>query len=109
MSRKQEDFDISINKYNEDKTSIYCKHDFLRGEVIIRTDGNKLIFKKPSMDYVGKSHVVSVNKKTSDNFQYRIALTADDLPTGQFKFDEDESDEDCKVVFLPAVLTSRTL
>jgi hypothetical protein len=74
---------------------IASNSNFLSGDMIIKIEGDRLIFRKPMIDYEGKTYKMSKNKKTG---KYQTAIIGE-LPIGKFEFDADESDEDCRVVY----------
>ena len=67
---------------------------FFSDEVIIKVDEYSIYITKPSLDYKGKTY-----KTHLKNGMYHTAIVDDErLECGEFKFDVDESTEDCLVV-----------
>lgn len=73
---------------------IKSNSNFFKDELIIKIDDEKIIFRKPSIDYEGKRY-----KLTEDNAEYYHTAVVCEIPLGKFEFDLDESDEDCRVVY----------
>jgi hypothetical protein len=99
-TQKSTKYDISGSIFIKSHTTerqryISSKSNFLSGDMVIKVDGDKIIFRKPTIDYKGKTYKMSMNKKTKE---YQTAIIAE-LPFGKFDFDLDESDEDCRVVY----------
>ena len=59
---------------------------------------DKILFKKPTIDYQGKIHKFRSFKKTHNTFTTTVIC---DIPNGIYEIDEEESNEDCIVVYLP--------
>ena len=86
---------ISVYKHtHERQMHISSKSDFFNEEVIIKIENDKIIFRKPSIGYNGKSRKFSRHKSG----YYHTAIVCE-LPIGKYEFDEDESDEDCMVAY----------
>lgn len=79
---------------NMNRRSIVTKSDFFKDRIIIKTFEDKIIFKKPGIDYQG-----STSKMFCKNGRY-ITTIRGEFPYGVFDFDEDESTEDMIVVYL---------
>ena len=86
---------ILVNRHtSERQRQITSNSNFFNDELIIKIENDKIIFRKPSIDYEGKRYKLSKDKKGS----YHTAVVCE-LPEGKFEFDADESDEDCRVVY----------
>lgn len=87
---------ILVCEHNSSKRyrQIISKSEFFNDELIIKIEENKIIFRKPSIDYNGKRHKLSKDK---GGF-YHTSVTCE-LPLGKFVFDIEESNEDCRVVY----------
>lgn len=87
---------IVVNRHTRyTQRSIRIRSDFFNEEAIIKIDDNKICFRKPTIDYGGKRHKLSLNKKSG---YYEVTVVCE-LPLGKFQFDTEESDEDCMVVY----------
>lgn len=87
---------ILVNRHTSERQKhIASNSNFFNDELIIKIENDKIIFRKPSIDYEGKRHRMSLDKKTG---YYHTAVVCE-LPEGKFEFDADESDEDCRVVY----------
>jgi stalled ribosome rescue protein Dom34 len=74
---------------------ITSKSNFFSEPMIIKIDNEKIIFKRASLGYNGKTNEIKLSKKTG---HYHTTIACE-IPIGKFEFDTDESDEDCKVVY----------
>lgn len=96
MRPLQENYDyITICKTGTNQKRISSKSDFINGQMIVKIDVEKIVFKRAGIDYNGKSYLAKPNKKT----KYIHIGVIVDLPTGKFYFDDDDSNEDIKVVY----------
>lgn len=96
MRPAQENYDyITICNTGTNQKRICSKSDFLNGNMIIKTDAEKIVFKHAGIDYNGKYYKVKANKKTK---YCHIGIIAD-LPTGKFYFDSEDSNEDEKIIY----------
>lgn len=86
---------IAPKRLNGRQRTIISKSPFLTGEVIITVDNDRILFRKPEIDYQGKTHKMSINKNSRCCYTSIVA----ESPYGKFYFDADESDEDCVVVY----------
>lgn len=73
---------------------VVTANPFFEGELIVSKIADKLIFRKPTIDYRGKT-VKAV--KACNLYTFRI--TADAL-NGDYELDREESTEDQKVIYL---------
>ena len=86
---------ILVNKRtSERQRQITSNSKFFNDELIIKIENDKIIFRKPSIDYEGKRYKLAKDK----NGRYQTAVVCE-LPLGKFEFDVEESDEDCRVVY----------
>ncbi len=85
---------ITINKgpYSHSRF-ISCGSDFFNGNIRCVNLHDKIMFSRPSLDYSGKQY-----KPTKGKYKYMFGV-AFELPLGSFKIDEEESNEDCIVVY----------
>lgn len=87
---------ISVTKHTGiNQVHITSKSNFFDGYLIIKDDGEKLIFRKPSIDYRGKIY----KPKYYKNSKVFITAIVSDMPLGKFDFDVNESCEDELVVY----------
>lgn len=73
--------------------SIRTKAAFFKESFIYKVQDGCLVFRKPTLGYIGKLHTPQCNNTTC-YFQ----IVCDDLPIGTFEFDE-ESTEDCVMIY----------
>ena len=66
---------------------------FFSESIICVSLHDRLVFAKPTLDYSGKQYKPSLIKQ-----EYKFTLPFE-LPIGKFKIDEEESNEDCIVVY----------
>lgn len=74
--------------------NISCRLPFFKGETVIKIEHDKILFTKPTIDHQGKVSTFSEDKSGC----YHATVTCE-LPLGWFKIDEEESNEDCVVVY----------
>ena len=65
-------------------------------EVIVKLFEDKIVFRKPSIDYNGKTH--KPQRNGSGDKWINLFITGE-LPFGRFDFEPDESNIDCLVVY----------
>lgn len=86
---------IRVNKAQTDRQRVITsKSDFFKGRTIFKVEKDKIIFKKPTIDYRGKSYKFCLHV---DGFYHSTILC--EIPLGKFYFDEDESNEDIIVAY----------
>lgn len=94
------DDSISITLHNFHKRgqrylfSTSCK--LFESPITIKITKDKIIFKRAGLD---DNKTYSFKKLTDGHKQYRTVLSFNDLPEGEFEFDEDESNEDIKIAY----------
>jgi len=87
---------ISVTKHTGiNQVHISSKSNFFDGYLIIKDDGEKLTFRKPSIDYRGKIY----KPKYYKNSKIFITAIVSEMPLGKFDFDVNESNEDELVVY----------
>jgi len=74
---------------------IFSKSDFFKNQLRVRVLNNKLVFEAVGIDYNGKVVNPHFNKATKKYQTHAIC----DMPVGNYEFDEEESNEDVKVVY----------
>lgn len=89
---------ISIYKESNNNVQLRMKSTFFipNEYYIIMVDHEKIVFRRPTIDYNGKLYKMSTQKGRTDvhtSVKYDLPLIKD-IP-----FDEEESDEDTKVVY----------
>ena len=96
MSKKDFSGSVLICKVakNPSYRGISSNCDFFNGEIIVKSDSDKMVFTKPDIDSLIKSHKTS--KRVDGYYNFTIFS---DSPLGKFQFDIEESDEDCRVVY----------
>lgn len=88
---------ITLSKRNDRHNAVQLntKSNFFSSEIIVKYTNKKLTFGKPTFDYNGKT--IKPNKMKDG--RYQCTIHGKDLPIGKFDFDEDESTEDCIVLY----------
>jgi len=86
---------VNICNYNGGSKRFATKDPFFCDEVLIEKTDERIIFTHPGMDYVGKSAVCSNQNHGWFSFSWVI-----EIKNGKYFFDEDESTEDVRVIYL---------
>jgi hypothetical protein len=73
--------------------NIYSRSSFFNGYVLIKDDGESIVFRKPSIDYQGK--VYSFSKNTSGYYNSILA----NIPIGRYEFDEDSTEDELIIYY----------
>jgi hypothetical protein len=68
---------------------------FFKNEVAVKIEYNKLTFWIPTIDYNGKTRKLTLHKKG----YYYMEIVCE-YPIGKYKINEEESNEDCLVVYI---------
>lgn len=76
---------------------INSKSEFFNGSIVVKLCDDCIKFIRVGIDYTGKYYTPSY---MPNDKRYTFMITAN-LPSGTFHFDEDESNEDCVVVYFP--------
>jgi len=92
---EEEDHIIVYAEKSPAVRKIYFKSDFCKGDLVVNITHEKIVFKKPDIDYTGKISKVSYVKNTG---RYSMSYMCD-IPLGKYYFDKDESNEDQQVVY----------
>ena len=71
------------------------KDPFFNDEVVIEKTEERIIFTHPGMDYVGRTSTCT--KQNSGWFTFAFSM---EIKNGKYFFDEDESTEDVRVIYL---------
>ena len=97
MRPSKENFKNLVTVYcvRENKKRLQLRDEFFNGETIIRDNGSSLIFKKPSLGFLGKTHR---SKFYTKDRCYFLHITSE-IPVGNYTFDEFDSNEDIKVIY----------
>lgn len=74
---------------------IFSKSEFFKNQLRVRVFDNKLIFEAVGIDYNGRVVNPNFNKATKKYQTHAIC----DIPVGNYEFDEEESNEDVKVIY----------
>ncbi len=86
---------IIYNGSHHRQKHISSKSEFFKGELIVKAEYDRVVFTKPSLDYRGKSY-----KLARDNGGYYHMQIVSEIPNGTFEFDIEESNEDCRIIYL---------
>lgn len=81
-------FYLSPSKKN--KISMYTNHPFFSESVYSSFRNGVLVFKKPTIDYKGKLHVMWKKGERA----YEIVFYDTNIPIGEFEFDEDSNEDE---------------
>ena len=81
------------NKYGT--VRVFSKSEFFKNQLKVRVLDNKLIFEAVGIDYNGRIVNPHFNKATK---KYQTSARCD-IPVGRYEFDEEESNEDVKVIY----------
>ena len=71
------------------------KDPFFKDEVVVKKTDERIIFTHPGMDYVGKSAICG--NQSPGWFAFSCVM---EIKNGKYFFDEDESTEDVRVIYL---------
>jgi len=85
---------VNICNYNGGSKRFATKDPFFCDEVLIEKTDERIIFTHPGMDYAGKSIICS---KSLCWFSFEFPM---EIKNGKYFFDEDESTEDVRVIYL---------
>jgi hypothetical protein len=77
-----------------DTKTIACNHPFFIGEVIVTEDQFSITIKKPDMSYMG-----ATSKATIRKYYNETTVMGFNIPSGKYKLDESETNEDQLVVY----------
>lgn len=64
--------------------------------VVIKVDKDKITFKRAGID---DTKTYNFKQPSGGHKQYRAVIVFNDLPQGEFEFDNDESNEDIKTAY----------
>lgn len=85
---------IYVNEGNRHRCRWFaCNDPFFKDEIIVRVLSDKIVFSKPDISFQGKIH-----KTTQSDTLYHFT-TVCELSKGKYFFDEEESNEDQKVIY----------
>lgn len=73
---------------------IYSLSDFFNSKVYVENHNTHAIFKKPDIDFNGKSY-----KPTKRKSGFMLTVSNNNLPSGQYSIDPEESNEDQIVIY----------
>jgi hypothetical protein len=97
---RNRDNTISITLHNFHKKgqrylfSTSC--ELFKHPVVIKVDKDKITFRKAGIDD-NKTH--NFKQPSGGHKQYRAVIVFNDLPQGEFEFDNDESNDDFKIAY----------
>lgn len=75
-------------------TKLLTRSNFFKEPIIVNSDGIKLKITHPDIDYNGR--VYKPNKTKHGSYQCRVLM---EIPKGKYYFDEEYSNEDCKIIY----------
>lgn len=85
------------SSYRQRELITNCDFFNAKEEVIVKVYEDKMVFRKPTLDYMGATYTP---QPTRSNKWKTIPVTAPDLPLyKQLKFDPEESNEDQMVIY----------
>ncbi|HDY67384.1 MAG TPA: hypothetical protein ENH85_06320 [Candidatus Scalindua sp.] len=75
------------------------KNDFFKTkELVVKIDDESIVFRKPTIDWVGPTHKTTKYNKSYEEWR-NLVLYDDRLITGKFEIDDEDSDEDQVVIY----------
>jgi hypothetical protein len=87
---------ISIEPFpRKNQRRIRTRSRFFMDEVIINVLHDRIMFRKPSIDYSGKTHKLYKNP----NYDWFYTTLYCEIPVGEYEFDKEESNEDYLVAY----------
>ncbi len=92
---------INICKRSENSNGflLSTKNDFFKNkELVVKIDDKSIVFRKPTLDWVGLIHKPRKYSKLYEEWR-NVCLYDDRLITGRFEIDEEDSDEDQVVIY----------
>lgn len=81
---------IYLYRVNSRQMRLSSNSKFFNDEIIIKIDGEKIVFTKPNIDYNGKRYKMHHNKNTG----YFETTILTDIEFENFEVEEDETDCD---------------
>ena len=97
---QHEQVTISPRAARERERRITSNSPFFEGDIIVIISHDRVLFKKPTLDYNGKTYKFFKHFRNGKFDGWYYSGIVADIPCGGYVIDPEESNEDCKVIYL---------